>query len=93
MSSKEQHHELDCMIKDIIDDAAKLFPDISFREALEYYQPGELALALDTVFCLLKSQQRRVPIDLYEKITNAHERIWRDKFDISQYDVIKPANR
>jgi hypothetical protein len=92
MSSKEQDRELDVMIKDIIDHAATLFPDLTFREAVEYYQPGELALALDAVFCLLKSHQRRVPRDLYEKITDAHKRIWRGKFDISQYDVIKPTD-
>jgi hypothetical protein len=81
------------MVGDIIGQAATLFPDLSFREAVEYYQPGELALALDAVFFLLKSHQRRVPMDLYAKITDAHERIWRGKFDISQYDVIKPTNR
>jgi hypothetical protein len=46
-------------------------------------------LALDSVFFTLKAVNKDVPIDLYEKIVSAAERM--KLFPISHWDAIKPT--
>jgi hypothetical protein len=82
------HYEIDARIKDIIEEAHYLFPDADFSEGIHFYDHGEWELALDSVFFTLKAVNKDVPIDLYEKIVSAAERM--KLFPISHWDAIKP---
>jgi hypothetical protein len=83
--------EMDGRIKDIVEQARSLFPDADFREGSEFYDHGEWGLALDSVFFALKTLHREVPVDLYEKIVSANERM--KLFDVSHWDAIKPKKK
>jgi hypothetical protein len=80
--------ELDGRIRDIIDQGRALFPGVDFREGEMFYSHGEWALALDAVFFALKALNKEVPIDLYEKIVGAAERMKLG--DVSHWYPIKP---
>src|ERR1700674_28788 len=80
--------EMDARIKDILDQARSHFPDGDFHEGQEFYDHGEWELALDSIFWALKVLHRDVPVDLYEKIVNASERM--SVFDVSHWDEIRP---
>jgi len=60
-----------------------------FCEGIHFYDHGEWELALDSVFFTLKAVNKDVPIDLYEKIVSAAERM--KLFPISHWDAIKPT--
>jgi hypothetical protein len=83
--------EVDALVKEIIDKSATLFPAGDFHEATDFYDVGELGLALDAVFFALKKLQREIPFDLYEKIKRASETM--GLFDCNYWDAIKPKTR
>jgi len=80
--------ELDGRIRDIIDQGRSLFPGADFREGEMFCSHGEWGLALDAVFFALKAFNKEVPLDLYEKIVGAAERMKLG--DVSHWDAIKP---
>src|SRR5882762_2051220 len=80
--------EIDGRLKDILDQVLSLFPNGDFSEGAEFYDHGEWGLALDSIFFALKALHREIPVDLYEKIVSASERM--RLFDISHWDAIKP---
>ncbi len=82
--------ELDALVRGIIDEAAALFPGGSFDEGRQMYEPGELALALDSVFWTVKNLGRKAPVSLYDKILAANEKMAPETFSVSHYDPIKP---
>ena len=79
---------MDARIKDIIDQARSAFPDGDFSEGAEFYDHGEWGLALDSIFFAIKAIHREAPIDLYEKILIANDKM--GLCDASHWDSIKP---
>jgi len=83
--------EMDALIKDLIDQGRSVFPDADFRDGLMFYDHAEWELALDAIFFSIEALHREVPIDLYEAILRANEKV--GLFDASHYDSIKPKTR
>src|ERR1700690_3804161 len=81
--------ELDALVKDVIDEAGALFPGKSLRDAMQRYQAGDLALALDNAFWAVKDLGQQVPASLYDKIVAANGKM--NLFPVSYYDAVKPS--
>jgi hypothetical protein len=89
MVDRQHFLEMDTRIKEIIGQTRSVFPNADLRQAIEFYDHGEWELALDAVIFALESLNSKAPLDLYEKIVSASERM--NSFPASHYDAIKPG--